>query len=141
MKYLTEFKTFVLRGNVIDLAIAVVVGAAFGAVVGSLVENLITPLIAAIFGEPDFAALTFTINDSVFRYGAFINALITFVSIAAVVFFLVVRPINALIARSRRAETPADPTTRKCPHCLSEIPLAATRCAYCTQPVEPAPTT
>ena len=136
-KYAAEFKQFLLRGNVVDLAIAVVIGAAFGAVIASMVENLLTPLIAAIFGEPDFAALTFTINDSVFRYGAFINALIAFVTVALVIFFVVVRPINAMIARSRN-EPPADPTTKKCPECLSEIPLEARRCAHCAVQVEAA---
>ena len=126
----SEFRQFLLRGNVVDLAVAVVLGAAFGAVVTSLVENLLTPLIAAIFGEPDFSQLTFEINNSVFGYGSFINAVIAFVMIAAAVFFFVVKPVNALIARSRR-EPPADPTTKKCPECLSEIPIDARRCAFC----------
>jgi large conductance mechanosensitive channel len=130
MKYAAEFKQFLMRGNVVDLAVAVVIGVAFGVVVGSFVENLLTPLIAAIFGESDFSALTFTINDSVFRYGAFVNAVITFVSVTAAVFFFVVRPVNSLISRSRN-EPPVDPTTRKCPECLSEIPIKATRCAHC----------
>ena len=126
-----EFKQFLMRGNVVDLAIAVVIGAAFGALIASFVENLLTPLIAAIFGEPDFSALTFTVNGSVFHYGAFINAVITFVTIAAAVFFFVVRPINALASRAR-AEPPADPASKKCPECLSEVPLEARRCAFCT---------
>ena len=133
----TEFKQFLLRGNVVDLAVAVVIGAAFGVVIASLVEDLLTPLIAAIFGEPDFAALDFEINDSVFRYGSFINAVIAFVLVAAAIFFVVIRPVNALIARSR-SEEPADPSTRKCPHCISEISIEASRCAFCTQPVEAA---
>jgi len=128
---LQEFKKFLLRGNVIDLAVAVVIGAAFVAVVNAAVEDLITPLIAMIFGKPDFSALTFEINSSTFRYGAFINALFAFASIAAVVFFLVVQPMNYLIARSRK-EPPVDPTTKKCPECLSEIPIDARRCAFCT---------
>ena len=127
---LKDFKQFLLRGNVVDLAVAVVIGVAFGAVVTALVADLLTPVIAAIFGKHDFSALTFTINGSTFRYGAFLNAVIAFVSIAAAVFFLVVRPINALIRR-RRTE-PGDPTTKTCPECLSEIPLEARRCAYCT---------
>jgi large conductance mechanosensitive channel len=127
---LGEFKRFLLRGNVIDLAVAVVIGAAFTAVVTAFVEDLVTPLLAAIGGQPDFSALDFTINDSTFRYGHFLNAVISFVLIAAVIFFFVVMPINELIARSRR-EPPADPTTRKCPECLSEIPLAARKCAFC----------
>jgi large conductance mechanosensitive channel len=134
---LNDFKRFLLRGNVIDLAIAVVIGAAFGAVVTALVEDFITPLIAAIGGNPDFSALAFTINESTFRYGHFLNAVIAFVVIAAAVFFLVVVPVNKLIARSRR-EDPPDPSTRKCPECLSEIPIEATRCAFCTTEVAPA---
>jgi large conductance mechanosensitive channel len=131
MNILNDFKQFLLRGNVVDLAVAVVIGAAFGAVITALVEDLLTPLIAAIGGQQDFSALDFTINDSTFRYGDFINKVVTFVSIATAVFFFVVVPINALIARSRR-EPPADPTTRKCPECLSEIPIDARRCAFCT---------
>jgi len=134
MKMLNDFKQFLLRGNVVDLAVAVVIGAAFGAVITALVQDLLTPLIAAIGGQQDFSALDFTINDSTFRYGDFINKVITFVTIAAAVFFFVVVPINALIARSRR-EPPADPTTRKCPECLSEIPIDARRCAFCTSQV------
>lgn len=126
-----EFKTFLLRGNMLDLAVAVVIGAAFGAVIAALVKDLITPLIAALFGKPDFGALTFTVNQSVFRYGDFINADIAFVLVAAAVFFFVVVPVNQLLARSRR-EPPADPTTRKCPECLSGIPVGARRCAFCT---------
>ena len=110
---LREFRQFLLRGNVVDLAIAVVIGAAFGAVVASLVANLLTPLIAAIFGSQDFSALTFTINDSTFRYGAFVNALITFVSVAAAVFFFVVKPINALQARRAQSEEPAPEPTEE----------------------------
>jgi large conductance mechanosensitive channel len=137
MNILNDFKQFLLRGNVVDLAVAVVIGAAFGAVITALVEDLLTPLIAAIGGQQDFSALDFTINDSTFRYGDFINKVVTFVSIATAVFFFVVVPINALIARSRR-EPPADPTTRKCPECLSEIPLDARRCAFCTSEVRAA---
>ena len=129
-----EFKQFLLRGNVIDLAVAVVLGVAFAAVVASLVEDLLTPLIAAIFGQPDFSDLTFTLNGSVFRYGEFINALIAFLTVAAALFFFVVKPVNALVSRARREPTP-DPTTQKCPECLSEIPLDARRCAFCTSPV------
>ena len=132
-----EFKEFVLRGNVVDLAVAVVIGAAFGAVVTSMVEDIITPIIAAIGGQPDFAGLTFEINDSVFRYGEFLNAVIAFLIIAAVIFFLVVKPINTLLERARREPTP-DPTTTKCPECLSEIQIGARRCAFCTAVIEPA---
>ena len=130
MGWLAEFRKFLLRGNVVDLAIAVVIGVAFAAVVSALVEDLLTPLIAAIVGQPDFSALTFTINDSTFKYGHFINSIISFVLIAAAVFFLVVKPINAMIARSRQ-QPPADPTTKKCPECLSTIPIQAKRCAFC----------
>jgi large conductance mechanosensitive channel len=128
---LKEFKQFLLRGNVVDLAVAVVIGAAFAAVVQALVADILTPLIAAIFGKPNFSTLSFTIHSSHFLYGDFLNALFSFVTIAAVVFFFVVKPINFLIERSRR-EPPLDPTTQKCPECLSEVPLAAKRCAYCT---------
>ena len=134
-----EFKEFVLRGNVVDLAVAVVIGAAFGAVVTSMVEDIITPIIAAIGGQPDFAGLTFEINDSVFRYGEFLNAVIAFLIIAAVIFFLVVKPVNALLERARRDPTP-DPTTTKCPECLSEIQVGARRCAFCTAVIEPTAT-
>ncbi|MFL5759038.1 MAG: large conductance mechanosensitive channel protein MscL [Thermomicrobiales bacterium] len=126
-----EFKQFLLRGNVVDLAVAIVIGIAFGAVINSLVNDLLMPVIAMIFGKPDFSNLTFTINNAVFRYGAFITAVITFVLIAAAVFFFVVKPINMLIAR-RRTEAPADPSTMNCPFCLSEVPTGATRCAFCT---------
>lgn len=130
---LRGFKAFLLRGNVVDLAVAVVIGAAFGAVVGAFVKDLVTPLIAALFGKPDFGSLYFTINHSKFLYGDFFNAIISFVLVAAVIYYFVVLPINALIERSRR-EKPADPTTKKCPDCLSEIPVDAKRCAFCTQP-------
>jgi large conductance mechanosensitive channel len=128
---LKDFKQFLLRGNVVDLAVAVVIGAAFGAVVTALVADLLTPLIAAIIGKHDFSGLTFTINSSRFLYGSFLNALIAFVSIAAAVFFFVVRPINALMARRRTSE-PIDETVRDCPECLSQIPVGARRCAFCT---------
>ena len=126
------FRQFVLRGNVIDLAVGVVIGAAFGAVVTAFVKDLLTPLIAAIIGKPDFSALTFTVNGSKFPIGDFINNLISFVLIAAAVYFFVVLPVNALMARVRSAPVPADPTTKKCAECLSEIPLGARRCAFCT---------
>jgi|SRR5689334_6046655 len=129
------FKQFLLRGNVVDLAVAVVIGAAFGALVTAFVKDLLTPLIAAIFGKPDFSSLTFEVNGSKFLYGDFINALISFLLIAAAVYFFVVLPINTLIQRYRKAPAPADPTTRKCPECLSEIPIAAKRCAFCTAAV------
>jgi large conductance mechanosensitive channel len=127
------FRAFLLRGNVVDLAVAVVIGAAFGVLVTAFVKDLVTPLIAALGGQPDFAALYFTVNKSKFMYGDFFNAVIAFVIIAAVIYFFVVVPINALIARSRK-EPPADPTTKKCTECLSEIPIGAKRCAFCAQP-------
>ena len=132
-----DFKAFLLRGNMIDLAVAVVLGVAFGAVVTALVGDLITPLIAAIGGQHDFSALSFTINQSRFAYGAFLNALLAFVVIAAVIFFLVIKPVNALMAR-RKTEPPVDASVRQCPHCLSDIPVAATVCAFCTRDVQPA---
>ncbi len=137
MKIVKEFKQFLLRGNVIDLAVAVVIGAAFGALVSALVADFITPLIAAIFGKSDFSQLHFTLNNSIFNYGHFINALVAFIMIAVVIFFFVVKPINALISRSRK-QPPPDPTTRKCPECLSEIPIEARRCRFCTVEVPPA---
>jgi large conductance mechanosensitive channel len=127
----TEFKTFVLRGNVVDLAVGIVIGVAFAAVVQALVRDLLTPLIAAIFGRPDFSALSFRINGSVFRYGDFLNAVIAFLGIAVAVFFFVVKPMNMLTSHFSHRETP-EPTTRRCPWCLMDIPLKARRCGYCT---------
>jgi large conductance mechanosensitive channel len=134
MAMLKEFRDFVLRGNVVDLAIAVVIGAAFGALVTTLVSSFITPLVAAIGGKPDFSALAFTINGSRFTYGVFLNALISFLILAAVVFFLIVRPLNALADR-RRTESPVAEVTRACPECLLQIPTGARRCAFCTAEV------
>src|SRR5215212_5616259 len=133
---LREYKQFVLRGNVIDLAVAVVIGAAFGAIVTSLVTNIITPIIAAIFGQPDFSGLSFTLNGSQILYGAFLNSVIAFLIIALAIFVLVVKPMNAMMTRLRTEPTP-NPLTRKCPYCLSEIQTGATRCAFCTQELEP----
>ena len=132
---LKDFKAFLLRGNVVDLAVAVVIGAAFGAVVTALVKDLITPLIA-IPGKSDFSTLHFTISNSVFAYGDFINVFISFLSIAGAVFFFVVKPVNALMAR-RKTEPDVDSTVRACPDCLSSIPSAARRCAFCTAEVPP----
>ena len=125
------FKQFVLRGSVVDLAVGVVIGAAFGTVVSALVKDLLTPLIAAIVRKPDFSTFKFTFNGSQFLYGDFINAIISFLLIAAAVYYFVVLPVNALVARARR-EPPADPTTKKCPECRSEIAIDAKRCAFCT---------
>jgi large conductance mechanosensitive channel len=131
---LTDFKAFLLRGNLVDLAVAIVVGLAFVALVGALVKDLVTPIIAAIAGKHDFSSLAFTIHKSRFLYGDFINALITFASVAAAIFFFVVKPVNALTARYRK-EPPPDPSIKKCPECLSDIPAAARRCAFCTSEV------
>jgi large conductance mechanosensitive channel len=132
-KTASDFKDFILRGNVVDLAVAVVVGAAFSGVVSSLVKNIFTPLLA-IPGTTDFSELDFTIRHSTFHYGLFLNDLITFLSVSAVVFFFVLRPLNTLIAL--RKVKPADgPVTKECPHCLSDIPKKATRCAFCTSEI------
>ena len=135
VSHVKGFREFLARGNLVDLAVAVVIGTAFTAVVAALVADVITPLIAAIAGKPDFSSLTFTINHSTFRYGAFFNALISFLIIAAVVYFLVVKPMAALLARSTRVK---EATERDCPECLSSIPIAARRCKYCTADVAPA---
>ena len=132
---LQGFKKFLFRGNVVDLAVAVVIGAAFGAVITSLVTNILTPIIAAIAGKPDFSDLSVTVNSSKIMYGSFLNALISFLMIAAAVYFFVVLPVNTYVERRRRGEAPPDPTTKKCPECLSEIPIAARRCAFCASPV------
>ena len=132
---LSGFKQFILRGNVVDMAVGVVVGAAFASVVGAFTKDLLTPLIAALVGKPDFSAISFTVNGSVFALGDFINTLVSFLLVTAAVYFFVVTPINALVARMRKADAPADPTTKKCPECLSEIPIAAVRCAHCAEPV------
>ncbi|HEY5638546.1 MAG TPA: large conductance mechanosensitive channel protein MscL [Dehalococcoidia bacterium] len=134
MTILSEFKAFLLRGNVVDLAVAIVIGVAFGVVVTSMVEDLITPIVAAIVGEPSFGGLTIDIGDSKLFYGSFLNAVFSFVTIAAAVFFFVVLPYGRFVAASRK-DPPPDPTTQKCPECLSEIPAEARRCAFCTSPV------
>lgn len=128
----TEFKNFLARGSIIDLAVAFVIGTAFAAVVKALVADLLTPIIALIFGNPDFSTLSFTINSSHFFYGDFINALITFISVAAAIFFFVVKPLNVMAARRAAGRPDPDSDTRACTECLSEIPKAARRCAFCT---------
>jgi large conductance mechanosensitive channel len=133
---LKGFRSFLLRGNVIDLAVAVVMGAAFGALVNAMVKDLITPLVAAVGGRHDFSSLAFTINGSRFAYGDFINAVVGFAIVAATVFFAIVNPMQTLMAH-RRTEPEADSPTRACPHCLSEIPAAAGRCAFCTADLSP----
>lgn len=125
------FKQFLLRGNVVDLAVGVVIGVAFGTVVTAFVKDLLTPLLAAFSAKPDFSAFSFSLNGAKFLYGDFVNAIISFVIIAAAVYFFVVLPVNALVSRAHK-EPPADPTTQKCPECLSEIPIGAKRCAHCT---------
>jgi large conductance mechanosensitive channel len=129
------FKQFLLRGNVVDLAVGVVIGAAFGTVVNAMVKGLLTPFIAAVVKQPDFSAISFTIRGSKFLVGDFVNSVVSFVIIAAAVYFVVVLPMNALMARVHREDKPVQPSTKKCPECLSEIPIEARRCAHCTQPV------
>jgi len=131
---LDGFKKFILRGNVVDMAVGVVIGAAFGGVVTALTTDLLTPLIAAVVGKPDFSALKFTVGTTLFPIGHFINAVVSFLLIAAAIYFFVVTPVNALVARMRKDPAPADPTTKKCSECLSEIPIDARRCAHCAQP-------
>ena len=126
------FKAFLLRGNVLDLAVAVVMGGAFGAVVTALVADLITPIIAALVGKPDFSNIFFTVNGSKFLIGDFLNAVISFLLVGAAVYFFVVLPVNTVLARIRSGQPTPDPTTRSCPECLSTIPIAARRCAQCT---------
>jgi large conductance mechanosensitive channel len=132
---LKGFRQFMLRGNVIELSVAVVIGGAFGAVVTALVKDLITPLLAAVGGKPDFSAIAFTVNGSKFLIGDFINSIVSFVMIGAAVYFFVITPVNALQARINRGEAPPDPTTKKCPECLSEVAIAARKCAFCTSPL------
>ena len=132
---LDGFKKFILRGNVVDMAVGVVIGAAFGGVVTALTKDLLTPLIAVVVGKPDFSAIKFMVGNTEFPIGDFINSAVSFILIAAAIYFFVVTPVNALIARMRKDPAPADPTTKKCPECLSEIPIDARRCAHCAQPV------
>ncbi len=132
---LKGFRDFILRGNVMDLAVAVIIGAAFGKIVGSLVSDIINPLIGATVGKPNFGFLVIHMGNGVITIGNFINAVIEFVIVAAVIYFVFVLPMNALLARMKKPEAQAEPTTKPCPECLSEIPLAARRCAHCSQPV------
>jgi large conductance mechanosensitive channel len=132
---LKGFRQFLLRGNILDLAVAVVIGGAFGTLITALVKDLITPLLAAVIGKPDFSALAFTVNRSRVLIGDFINAVVAFVLIGAAIYFLVVVPVNAVMARIHRGEAPPDPTTKRCPECLSEVPVAARRCAFCTSAI------
>jgi large conductance mechanosensitive channel len=132
---LKGFRDFILRGNVVDLAVGVVIGAAFGTVVTAFVKDLITPLIAALVGKPDFSSLGFTLGTTKFPVGDFVNAIVAFVLVAAAIYFFVVVPVNALTARAKRGEIPPDPSTKNCPDCLSEIPIKARKCAFCTSAV------
>ena len=132
---LKGFRTFLFRGNVVDLAVAVVIGAAFGAVINSLVTNIITPIIAGLVGKPDFSSIQTNLNGTPIMVGAFLNSLLSFILVAAAIYFFMVAPMNAWVARQKRGEAPADPTSKKCPECVSEIPIAARRCAFCAQPV------
>ncbi len=134
-----EFKEFILRGNVVSLAVAVLIATAFGAVVSSLTDNIITPFIGMFGGTPDFSSLKFSINNSEFGYGQFVNDVISFLIIAAIIFFLIIKPMNTLFEQTRRATPPLDPTEKKCTECLSDIPVAAVRCKFCTSP-QPAAT-
>jgi large conductance mechanosensitive channel len=135
VRVLREFRDFIFRGNLLELAVAVVIGAAFTAVINAFVRDIITPLIAAIFGKPNFDGLTFTVHHSQFDYGSFLNALLTFVLVAAVLFFLVIKPVNHMMARLGRL--PQEDPLRECPECLSKVPLAATRCSQCTSEIDP----
>lgn len=127
---LKGFKQFLLRGNVVDLAVGVVVGVAFGAVVASFVKDILTPFIAAIAGKPNFSYLILELNGAKITYGEFLNSLISFLLVASAVYFFVVLPVNALMSRAKK-EPPPDPTSKKCPECLSEIPIDARKCAHC----------
>lgn len=129
---LNDFKKFILRGNVIDLAVAVIIGTAFNSIITSLVKDLITPLIAAIGGKPDFSNLYFTLHHSQFMYGDLLNAVISFLILASIIFFCVIQPINKLTSLSGRNKKSADPDSKICPECLSTIPIKAVRCAFCT---------
>jgi len=135
MAVLSGFKQFILRGNVVDMAVGVVIGAAFATVVSAFTKDLLTPLIAALVGKPDFSAIKFTVHGCEFAVGDFVTAAVAFLLVAAAVYFFVVTPVNALIARMHRGDAPANPTSKKCPECLSEIPIEARRCAHCGQPV------
>jgi len=125
------FKDFILRGSILDLAVAFVIGVAFAAVINAFVVDIIMPIIAAIVGKPDFSGLTFTVNNSVFLYGSFINAIVSFLLIAAAIYFIIVVPMNKIAERRARGQAPAAPTIKNCPECLSEIPNGARKCAFC----------
>ena len=132
---LKGFRQFILRGNVVDLAVAVVIGAAFGAVIASFVADILMPLIAAAVGKPDFSAMVFMVNGTAVPYGRFVNALIAFLLVAAAIYFFLIAPMNAFEERRKRGLAPPDPATKQCPECLSEVPIAARRCAHCTQAI------
>ena len=132
---LKGFRQFILRGNVVDLAVAVVIGAAFGAVVASFVADILMPLIAAAVGKPDFSALVCYVNGTAVPYGKFLNSLLALLMVAAAIYFFLIAPMNAWEARRARGLAPADAVTKQCPECLSKVPIAAKRCAHCTQPL------
>lgn len=134
---LKEFRSFLMRGNIVDLAVAVVIGTAFKSVIDSFVADIVMPIIGIFGGSPDFSSNTFAINGSEFRWGTFITAVIAFVIVAAVIFFVVVKPMNMMTARMTRGQTPEDPGVRQCPECLSQVPVEARRCSFCTQPLPP----
>jgi large conductance mechanosensitive channel len=135
---LKGFRDFILRGNVVDLAVAVIIGAAFNAIVNSFVKDILGQFIAAVVGKPDFSGVVFKLNGTPINVGNFLNATISFLIVASVVYFFVVLPLNTLLARYKKPEAPPPVTTKKCPECLSDIPLEAKRCAFCGQPVQPA---
>jgi large conductance mechanosensitive channel len=135
---LKGFRDFILRGNVVDLAVAVIIGAAFNAIVNSFVKDILGQFIAAVVGKPDFSGVVFKLNGTPINVGNFLNATISFLIVAFVVYFFVVLPLNTLLARMKKPEAPPAVTTKKCPECLSDIPLEAKRCAFCGQPVQPA---
>lgn len=135
---LKEFRNYLMRGNVVDLAVAVVIGAAFAGVVNALTDDIIMPIIGIFGGAPDFSTNTFSINGSEFKWGHFVTQFISFVIIAAVIFFVVIKPMNLLMERIKRGQGTPDPATRSCPECLGQVPIAAKRCMFCAQPLPPA---
>jgi large conductance mechanosensitive channel len=132
---LKGFRDFVLRGNVVDLAVAVILGAAFNAIINSLVGDVLNPLIAATIGKPDFSSVVLVVGGGQIKVGIFFNAVVSFLIVSFVVYFAIVLPTNSLLARMKKGEAPPPPSTKQCPQCLSQIPIAAKRCAYCTQPI------
>ena len=126
------FKDFILRGNVVDLAVGVVIGGAFGGVVTAFTKDLVTPMIAALVGKPDFSAIIYEVNGTKFPVGDFLNAVVAFLLVAAAIYYIIILPMNTINARVKKPEPPAPPATKTCPECISEVPVAAKRCAHCT---------